>query len=63
MSSVWMKAYAWVSSPSPRSSVFWLAAQYAHLPLSHPCSVRSNQMLPSSVANDLAMECLPLAWL
>ena len=24
------------------------------------CSMRSNQMLPSSLANDLAMECLPV---
>jgi hypothetical protein len=42
----------------------WLAPQCDRVALAiHPqvCSVRSNQMLPSSLAKLLAMECSPLA--
>ena len=42
----------------------FLAGQWisTELPLPPPqvCSVRSNQMLPSSVVNDLAIECGPV---
>ena len=46
---------------APVQRVFWLAPQYVHLPSAHVCSMRSNQMLPASLAKPLAMECLPLA--
>ena len=61
MSSVWMNAYACVSSPSPRSNAFWLAPQNLHLPSAHVCSVRSNQTLPVSLAKPVAIEWGPLA--
>ena len=35
--------------------------QYLHFAPTHVCSIRSNQMLPSSLAKPLAMECSPLA--
>jgi len=63
MSSVWMNAYACVSSLSPRSKAFWLAPQNLHLPSAHVCSVRSNQTLPASLAKPVAIECGPSACL